>query len=138
MGLDMYAYKIKAKLTKEVDFNDEIHEKNEDGSPDYDNPLADSVEIFYWRKHPDLHGWMEGLYRRKGGKETSFNGDPLVLTLQDLDDLKVAVLTCELPNTVGFFFGESRKEISPRDLEFIEKAKEATKEGYTVYYDSSW
>jgi hypothetical protein len=138
MGLDMYAYKIKAKLTKEIDFNDEIHEKNEEGDLDYGSPLVDSEEIAYWRKHPDLHGWMERLYRRKGGKEESFNGDPLVLTLQDLDDLKVAILNMDLPETTGFFFGASRKGINPEDLEFIEKAKTAIKEGYTVYYDSSW
>ena len=138
MGLDMYAYKIKANLTKEVDFNDEIHEKNEDGSPNYDNPRTDSIEIAYWRKHPDLHGWMEELYRKKGGKETTFNGDPLVLTLKDLDDLKVAILNGNLPNTTGFFFGISKKEISPNDLEFIEEGKKAIKEGYTIFYDSSW
>lgn len=134
----MYAYKAKAKFTKEVDFNDEIHEKNEDGSPDYGDPLVDSEEIAYWRKHPDLHGWMEQLYRRKGGTEDSFNGDPVLLTLEDLDELKIAVLTRTLPSTTGFFFGASKQEINFADLEFIEKAKEAIKEGYTIYYDSSW
>jgi hypothetical protein len=26
-----------------------------------------SRELAYWRKHPSLHGWMEHLFRAKGG-----------------------------------------------------------------------
>jgi hypothetical protein len=138
MGLDMYAYKTKAKFTKEVDFNGEIFGKDESGQIDYENRLVESEDLAYWRKHPDLHGWMEELYRRKGGTEVSFNGDPVVLTERDLDELRIAVLTRSLPSTQGFFFGESKEEINFEDLEFIEKAKQAIKEGYTIFYDSSW
>jgi len=138
MGLDMYAYKTKAKFTKDTDFTDEIYGKTEDGEIDYANQVVDIEEIAYWRKHPDLHGWMEDLYQKKGGTEASFNGDPLVLTEEDLDELKITVLTGKLPSTTGFFFGTSREEINFADLEFIEKAKEAIGKGYTVYYDSSW
>lgn len=138
MGLDMSAYKTKAKFTKEVDFNDEIFGKDERGQMDYENPIIESKEIAYWRKHPDLHGWMEELYRSKGGTEKSFNGDPVVLTEKDLDELKIAVLTGNLPNTQGFFFGESDRNRDFEDLQFIEKAKQAINEGYTIFYDSSW
>lgn len=134
----MSAYKTKAKFTKEVDINEEIFGKDERGQIDYENPIVESKEIAYWRKHPDLHGWMEELYRRKGGTEVSFNGDPVVLTERDLDELRIVVLTRSLPSTQGFFFGESKEEINFADLEFIEKAKQAIKEGYTVFYDSSW
>ena len=134
----MYAYKTKAKFTKDTDFNDEIFGKTEDGGIDYENQLVATEELAYWRKHPNLHGWMEQLYRKKGGAEKSFNGDPVVITEEDLDELKITILTGKLPSTAGFFFGESREEINFADLEFIEKAKEAIKEGYTVYYDSSW
>lgn len=138
MGLDMYAYKTKAMFTKDTDFTDEIYGKTEDGEIDYANQVVDIEEIAYWRKHPDLHGWMKDLYQKKGGTEASFNGDPLVLTEEDLDELKITVLTGKLPSTTGFFFGTSREEINFADLEFIEKAKEAIGKGYTVYYDSSW
>mgnify|MGYP000597734435 CR=1 FL=1 len=134
----MYAYKTKAKFTKDTDFTDEIYGKTEDGEIDYANQVVDIEEIAYWRKHPDLHGWMEDLYQKTGGTEASFNGDPLVLTEDDLDELKITVLTGKLPSTTGFFFGTSREEINFADLEFIEKAKEAIGKGYTVYYDSSW
>ena len=138
MGLDMNAYKTKAKFTKDTDFNDEIFGKTGDGEIDFEGLIVDTEEIAYWRKHPDLHGWMEQLYRKKGGTEASFNGDPVLLTEEDIDNLKIAVLTRTLPSTSGFFFGASRQEINFADLEFIEKAKEAIKEGYTIYYDSSW
>lgn len=138
MGLDMYAYKTKAKFTKDTDFTGEIYGKTEDGGIDYENQVVATEDLAYWRKHPNLHGWMEELYRKKGGTEKSFNGDTVVLTEEDLDELKITVLTGKLPSTQGFFFGESREEINFADLEFIEKAKEAIKEGYTVYYDSSW
>lgn len=134
----MYAYKTKAKFTKDTDFTDEIYGKTGDGEIDFEGLIVDTEELAYWRKHPNLHGWMEELYRKKGGTEKSFNGDPLVLTEEDLDELKITILTGNLPSTTGFFFGESREEINFADLEFIEKAKEAIKEGYTVYYDSSW
>ena len=138
MGLDMNAYKTRFKPSKEVDFTEEIYPKGEDGYADYNNPVAVVEELAYWRKHPDLHGWMEQLYRKKGGAETSFNGDTVLLTEEDIDNLKIAVLTGRLPSTSGFFFGDSKQEINFADLEFIEKAKQAIKEGYTIYYDSSW
>ena len=134
----MNAYKTKAKFTKDTDFNDEIFGKTGDGDIDFEGLIVDIEEIAYWRKHPDLHGWMEQLYRKKGGTETSFNGDTVLLTEEDIDNLKIAVLTGRLPSTSGFFFGDSKQEINFADLEFIEKAKEAIKEGYTIYYDSSW
>ena len=134
----MNAYKTKAKFTKDTDFNDEIFGKTGDGEIDFEGLIVDIEEIAYWRKHPDLHGWMEQLYRKKGGTEKSFNGDTVLLTEEDIDSLKIAVLTRTLPSTSGFFFGASKQEINFADLEFIEKAKGAIKEGYTIYYDSSW
>jgi hypothetical protein len=31
------------------------------------------TELHYWRKHPNLHGWMEALYYAKGGTVKPFN-----------------------------------------------------------------
>lgn len=52
MGLDMFAYATESDIP-EIDF---------------DCP-EDSVEILYWRKHPNLHGWMRELHARKGGTD---------------------------------------------------------------------
>ena len=128
---------MKFTPTKEVDFNDEIYGKDKDGEIDYENQIVKTEEIAYWRKHPDLHGWMENLYREKGGREQSFNGDPVVLTLEDLDRLEDDILGETLPETTGFFFGESRG-MSLKDLEFVLDARKVIQEGDTIYYDSSW
>jgi len=133
----MHAYRMKYTPTKEVDFSNEIFGKDDRGEINYENPIVVAKEIAYWRKHPDLHGWMENLYREKGGREQSFNGDLVVLTLKDLDRLEEDILRKNLPKTSGFFFGESG-EISLKDLEFILEARKAIQEGDTVFYDSSW
>jgi hypothetical protein len=128
---------MKFTPSKVVDFSEEIFGRDDRGELDYENPIVVAKEIAYWRKHPDLHGWMENLYREKGGREQSFNGDLVVLTLKDLDRLEEDILRKNLPKTTGFFFGESM-EISLKDLEFVLEARKAIQEGDTVFYDSSW
>jgi hypothetical protein len=126
MGLDMFAFATKAKPKTEVDFET----KN-----------FDPEEIHYWRKHPNLHGWMENLYRDKGGdKHSDFNGECVVLTLNDLEDLEHDLKQFDLPDTSGFFFGQSQtnEEELKDDLEFVTKAREHINEGRTVYYTSWW
>jgi len=119
MGLDQYAYRVKASETNFAEANKE--------------------EISYWRKHPNLHGWMEELYIERGGKD-SFNCVPLQLFEDDLNDLKKAIENDILPKTAGFFFGNSLgdNEEKKHDLDFIKKAKESIESGYNVYYDSWW
>ena len=125
MGLDMYALATKAKLNKEVDF---------------DTINLDTEDIHYWRKHPNLHGWMQGLYESKGGTSDSFNGDCVVLTESDLEDLEHDLKQWDLPQTSGFFFGNDQNsdEELKDDLDFVDKAREAINEGKTVYYTSWW
>ena len=129
MGLDMFAFKTKFKPSQEVDFQEELN-----GS--------DVEEIHYWRKHPNLHGWMEALYREKGGEGEDFNGDLLLLSKEDLDRLAMDLLATEpnMPDTSGFFFGKSTgsEEEIQNDLKFVKEAHRAIEEGYTVYYDSWW
>ncbi len=127
MGLDMYAYAVAPEhVSGVVDF--EIPEG------------AEKTEIHYWRKHPDLHGWMQRLYNDNGGKSTEFNLDNVVLTIEDLDELEKAVKASRLPNTTGFFFGQSQStpEEIEYDMEFITKAREAINKGLVVYYTSWW
>mgnify|MGYP003123147603 CR=1 FL=1 len=98
------------------------------------------TEIAYWRKHNALEGWMAELYESRGG-DGEFNCKTLHLYPEDLDDLKKVVTEGDLPKTVGFFFGECTKdceEYKELDLEFIEDAKKAIEEGYSIEYVSSW
>ena len=101
---------------------------------------ADPEEIFYWRKHHDLHGWMERLYREKGGTEESFNCVKVRLTKEDLERLASDVIGNKLPQTTGFFFGNNppNSDSIAQDMEFIGKALAATLQGDVVYYDSWW
>lgn len=124
MGLDMYAIAFKGEVNSEVDFNK--------------NNIKDEIEIHYWRKHPNLHGWMENLYYDKGGKDDSFNGSNVILTEFDLDNLEQDIIDGSLPNTSGFFFGQTDGSEKDDDLDFIAKARKAIKEGNTIYYSSWW
>ena len=126
----MYAFRVKAE-----DVIDDFNVR--DDSMGRKEPLE---ELAYWRKHHDLHGWMEKLYRNKGGDKESFNCVPVRLTEFDLDALQFDLLNDALPETQGFFFGTNPPDLESlkEDLEFIQKARDAIKEGDAVYYDSWW
>ena len=87
MGLDQFAYKTKVKPSKPVDFQEEVYGED-----------VKREEIHYWRKHPNVHGFMEEIYREKGG-EHSFNCRPVELTQEDIDLLAQSILDGELPET---------------------------------------
>ena len=131
MGLDMYAYVAKKK--------DEMKEYYE--SYDYktdSGPVAKPREIAYWRKHPNLHGWMHKLWNERG-HSGDFNGDELELTWEDLDRLEYVVKHRELPGTSGFFFGNDADDhYRDQDLKFINEARAEITRGWRVFYNSSW
>jgi hypothetical protein len=126
MGLDQYAYRTSVQISKPVDFQDEVYNDTE------------KSDLAYWRKHPNLHGWMEKLYYQKGGQAESFNCSPVELTLDDLYILEADINYTKLPETKGFFFGESTGSEQEKDLKFIEDARRAIAEGDRVFYDSWW
>ncbi len=121
MGLDMYAYTSPETPDVPVDFAADAHN-----------------ELHYWRKHPNLHGWMEALYREKGGTDDNFNCVNLLLDDEDLDRLEAVIRSGSLPPTSGFFFGESDGTEREDDLDFIQKARTALADGITVFYTSWW
>jgi hypothetical protein len=121
MGLDMYAY----TTTNTIPAVDCAAQE-------------DAEELFYWRKHPDLHGWMEQLYRSKGGEAEQFNCVGVRLDTADLDALERAINGNGLPKTQGFFFGVSDGSEKPNDLAFIHKARDALASGRSVLYASWW
>ena len=125
MGLDMYAFSV-AKNDGNQDFV--IAEDNE------------RTEIAYWRKHHDLHGWFERLYRDKGGDAESFNCIPVRLTVEDLDVLQADLVDSALPETTGCFFGNNPpdEESLREDLKFVANARVEIAMGREVYYDSWW
>lgn len=113
MGLDSFAYAVP-----------------DDGADTFlrDNP--DAFEIMYWRKHGDLHDWLEVLYRKRGGKQAFCC--PLRLRRVDLLALRKAIKEQRLSPDVD-------AEMDAVDLEFIARALRYMKEdGYAIFYDSSW
>lgn len=129
MGLDQYAY-----VAAKAGAMNEYYE-HDDHAPEATRPR----EIAYWRKHPNLQGWMEQLAKRKGVEYNTFNGVELELTWEDLDALELAVTHGQLPGTTGFFFGEnSDAHYRESDLAFIKNARAELFLGLKVFYNSSW
>jgi len=103
-------------------------------------------ELMYWRKHPNLHGWMENLWERKGrpgldpeSKYQMFNGIELELTWEDLMELEYDIAHNALPSTQGFFFGDDSDDYyKSQDKQFIREAKADLLCGLKVFYNSSW
>ena len=130
MGLDQYAYKVKRKY-----------------APTTKTSTVRTTEFFYWRKHNALHGWMENLYNGKKLEDginidsDDFNGVAVKLEEKDLDKLEQDVMTFNLPQTAGFFFGADSvgdEDQKAQTLEFLKKARKALAEGYEVEYNSWW
>jgi len=96
---------------------------------------SEKIEIAYWRKHPNLQGWMEDLYNSKGGNGV-FNCVPVELDEDDLDRLEREHTNLE--TATGFFWGVSQPEDDEYTAEFISKARHYISEGYTIQYDSWW
>ena len=122
MGLDQYAY------------------VNNQGQGHDD----DSRDIFYWRKHNRLHGWMEELYKENGG-DGEFNCKPVKLTLGDIETLEFVINNKMLPETGGFFFGgdsysdyEGEYGYKDDDIKFIDLAREELNKGNKLYYSCWW
>ena len=127
MGLDQYAY---AAAKADADWNS-----------------SEQRELAYWRKHPNLHGWMERLWNYKGRPtgsggpimDPTFNSVELELTWEDLEKLEQDIKNNNLPATTGFFFGNNSDEYyRNEDLEFVKKARAELFIGLKVFYNSSW
>ena len=150
MGLDMYAYT--ASRAGQYDEWWEGAELNLE-TKEFENPnLSKPAEIAYWRKHPNLHGWMEQLWREKhyttqpsdasepvDPDSDTFNGIELELSREDIDRLEQDIIEGNLPSTSGFFFGSDSDEYyRPQDLEFVRQARVDLFLGLRVFYNSSW
>ena len=136
MGLDMYAY-VATKAGAQAEFSEGAHWDKEKGA--MVNPNAtEPREIAYWRKHPNLHGWMHRLWASQGNSG-EFNGDELELTWEDLDQLEQDIRNKKLPDTSGFFFGSDADDhYREDDLKFVREAKAEAFLGLKVFYNSSW
>ena len=140
MGLDQLAYSRPATAT-----NDDTDEC-----------------LVQWRKHPNLQGWMERLWRKQkygdaatpdpitgeGYSNETYMNDPfnceeLELTSDDIKRLRLDICNKTLNgghgDTTGFFFGDSSDEYYREpDIEFCDKAQAVLNKGCKFIYYSSW
>lgn len=142
MGLDMYAYAAARDGQQKDYWSDGEYDTN---TGDYVNAkVSKPIEIAYWRKHPNLHGWMEELWQSKGcprdnDDDSNFNGIELELTWEDIDMLEEDIEQGALPGTSGFFFGDPADDYYREDdLKFIKEARAQLFLGLKVFYNSSW
>ena len=127
MGLDMYL--------NGDDFFPHDHERRKLTPP----IKREEVELGYWRKHPNLHGYIVNTFA-EGVDECQEIG----LTKENLQQIVEAVKNRQLPHTVGFFFGSSEDSDDQiaHDTEIFENAlkwlQEKTSAWRSVSYRASW
>ncbi len=112
MGLDMYLEGEKYYWTDWA--NPDANRKEDDLEV-----KSLRVKLGYWRKHPDLHGFIVEAF---GGGED--NKNEIVLSAQDMRNIISAINEKRLPHTEGFFFGASlgTEEERKEDVAVFEKA----------------
>lgn len=138
MGLDQYAYVASRAGQREEFYENSVYDEDK---KEFVNPnVSEPQEIAYWRKHPNLQGWMRKLWEAKGGSG-EFNGDELELTWEDVDMLEYDIKNGHMSRlgTSGFFFGDpSDSYYKEKDLKFCLDAKAELFLGRKVFYNSSW
>ncbi len=140
MSLDQYAYARKGDPKIELEeYTTTCTETGKEEKQIEEHLIwEDQMELAYWRKHPNLQGWMEYLLNSKCG-EGEFNCVDVELTDADLDRLEEDIKGSYLPDTKGFFFGgNSDAWYKKGDLDFIKDAREHLSMGYKIVYTSWW
>jgi hypothetical protein len=96
MGLDM---NLEGEKYFRTDWKNPENNLRDDGY----EVRAKTLRLGYWRKHPDLHGYIVNTFA--GGVD---NCEAIALEDADIEKIIDAVARDELPHTVGFFFGANR------------------------------
>lgn len=96
------------------------------------------LELGYWRKHPNLHGFIVETFAK--GKDDC---KEIYLAEEDIEKIIQATKEQSLPQTSGFFFGESIPEYDEPTIETFEKALawlkiEEKGVSKSIYYQASW
>jgi|SRR5215831_3485062 len=112
MGLDMY---LRGQKYLWHDWEHPENDRKEDGL----RISQVEIDLGYWRKHPNLHGFIVQAFA--GGKDEC---QDIELSDVDMRNIISAIQGERLPHTEGFFFGAS--ELTPEqrasDLLIFERA----------------
>lgn len=125
MGLDMHMFSVDADKVQ----IDEVKVVSPIGKVEVSN-------IATWRKHYPLHTWMENLYVERGGSE-EFNQIDILVTKDNLEDLRVAVLEDAFKTEEDVRLDYFRFQ-KTQDLKFIEDALAEIERGKILFYTSWW
>lgn len=131
MGLDMYLIGEKDVWT---DFKNPKNNPMEDGFP----VRSRRLELGYWRKHPDLHGYILQEFA-EGIDECQ----EIHLQESDVEQIVKAIKEDNLPQTEGFFFGSSSSSDYQNSTVQLEKALKWLKTEEenilrSIIYQASW
>ena len=100
--------------------------------------LPGSKLLYRWRKHHDLHSWMERRWRgmpwHRGAGGDFNNKTRVVLGAHDLDVLEHLVSNSQLPRMPGYSIDTRMED----DLAFTNAARAELAAGKFVYYTSWW
>src|ERR1035437_7806765 len=109
MGLDMYLEGRKFLTTN--------WEKPEDNTIEDGKRLKGKIlELGYWRKHPNLHGFIVNSFAEGEDK-----CQEIELDSDQLKEIIIAVNAGTLPDTSGFFFGHTDGTEKDEDLKILTK-----------------
>jgi hypothetical protein len=99
------------------------------------------LELGYWRKHPNLHGYIVDTFADGVDEcqEISLGEEAIVQTI-------AAIRKKELPETAGFFFGKSDSSRDAESIAILEnalkwlraKTPDDGREIREVFYKASW
>jgi hypothetical protein len=94
-----------------------------------------SNELAYWRKHPDLHGFIVNIFAN--GVD---NCQEIQLSLNELKHILRSVEEDNLPTTSGFFFGTSQPDYKISTIQKLNKVIEWVSSSIDrrVIYQPSW
>jgi hypothetical protein len=147
MGLDMYLNARKSIYQREW---------APEGEPVPEVKKIDGMKITgyemqaaYWRKHPDLHGFIVANCEPADptGRGERDRCDEIPLTADQLRVIAAAIRYKRLPKTTGFFFGDSdwHKDEAEKDAKtfetlaaWLEAADTRNYESRNAYYQASW
>lgn len=110
MGLDMY---LEGKTYLWTDWDDPAKNETRDGF----RVKEITIELGYWRKHPDLHGYIVQTFAegRDECQEIELSSEDLIRTIAAIKDR-------QLPKTGGFFFGASDGSEDKETIETLQRA----------------
>jgi hypothetical protein len=120
MGLDMFFIKV----------------------PHGENPDYEASRIKYFRKHSDLHGWLQEQWLKtqpEGTNPENFNCKYFLITQDVLDGMKSLCAKSRKKKYRGLFWGSSCKEDWDETKELCDVIQDCLDSVFTdVYYYGWW